>query len=300
VDAPVIGVDVGGTKILAGVVDREGRVLRRHVAESPVSAEPDVLEALERAIADVLDESVAAIGIGVPANLERATRRVVLANNLPLTDLDVAGHVGKRFGLPVGIENDAGAATLAEWRLGAGRGASNVVLLTLGTGVGGGAVLDGALYRGWAEFGHMVVLVGGPPCQGSCHGHGHLETLASGSAADWAAAELWGGGADARVLVERAREGDEAALAAMREIAGYLGAAIGSLANIFDPEVVVVGGGFGDAAGDLLLRPAQEAARAEALAPADGRLRVVGAELGAEAGLVGAALVGYEALDGAR
>ena len=291
---------MGGTKILAGVVDREGRVRERFLAESPVSAEPDVLEALDTAIEQVLDHSVAAIGIGIPANLERGTGRVVLANNLPLTDLDVAGHVRERFGLPVGIENDAGAAALAEWRLGAGGGVSNLVLLTLGTGVGGGIVLDGALYRGWAEIGHMVVLAGGPPCQGACHGCGHLEALASGSAADRAAEALWGPGADARVLLERAREGDDAALGALREIAGYLGAAIGSLANLFDPEVVVIGGGFGDAAGELLLEPALQAARAEALAPADERLRVVGAELGPEAGLVGAALVGFEALDGVR
>ncbi len=291
---------MGGTKILAGVVDREGRVLRRHMSESPVTAEPDVLAALEGQIAALLDDSVAAIGVGIPANLERGTGRVTRATNLPLTDLDVAGHVRDRFGLPVGIENDAGAATLAEWRLGAGRGTSNLVLLTLGTGVGGGVVVDGALYRGWAEVGHMVVVTGGPPCQGACHGRGHLEALASGSAADRAAQELWGAGADARLLVERARKGDDAALAVLREIAGYLGAAIGSLANLFDPEVVVVGGGFGDAAADLLLEPAQEAARAEALAPADERLRVVGAELGAEAGLVGAALVGFEALDGVR
>ena len=100
---------MGGTKILAGVVDREGRVLRRHLAESPVSAETDVLAALERAVAEVLDDSVAAIGLGVPANLERGTGRVVSAVNLPLTDLDVAGRVRRRFGLPVGIENDAGA-----------------------------------------------------------------------------------------------------------------------------------------------------------------------------------------------
>ncbi len=158
-----------------------------------------------------------------------------------------------RFGLPVGVENDANAAALAEWKLGAGRGASNLVVLTLGTGVGGGIVLDGALYRGWAEIGHMVVVAGGPPCQGNCHGHGHLEALASGTAADRVAQELWGAGSDARDLVSRARDGDEAARAALSEIAGYLGAAIGSLANLFDPEVVIVGGGFGEAAGDLLL-----------------------------------------------
>jgi glucokinase len=300
VDAPVIGVDVGGTKILAGVVDRDGHVREQHLSESPVSAETDVLAALEDAIAAVLDDSVAAIGLGVPANLERGTGRVMSAVNLPLTDLDVAGHVRERFGLPVGIENDAGAATLAEWRLGAGRGTSNLVLLTLGTGIGGGFVLDGALYRGWAEVGHIVVVADGPPCQGACHGHGHLEAVASGSAADRVAQELWGPSSDARALLERAHAGDAAALTAMNEIARYLGVAIGSLANLFDPELVVIGGGFGDAAGALLIEPAQDAARAEALAPADERLRVVAAQLGADAGLVGAALVAYEALDGVR
>lgn len=291
---------MGGTKILAGVVDRAGTVLERHVVESPVDAETDVLAALEASIEALLDERVAAIGLGVPGNLERGSGKVLRATNLPLDDLDLAGVVRARFGLDVAIENDANAAALAEWKLGAGRGASNIVLLTLGTGVGGGIVLDGALYRSWVEIGHMVVLAGGPPCQGSCHGRGHLEALASGTAADRAAQELWGGEADARDLVERARSGDEAARARMSEIAGYLGAAIGSLANIFDPEVVIVGGGFGEAAGDLLLEPAQAAARAEALAPADGTLRVVPAELGADAGLIGAALVGFEALDGVR
>ncbi len=297
-DVPlVIGVDVGGTKILSGVVDRDGTVVSRHLVESPESSEASVLKALEESIEALLDERVGAIGLGVPANLDRVTRRVLRATNLPLDEFDLVEHVRARFGLPVGIENDAGAAALAEWRLGAGRGASNLVVLTLGTGVGGGIVLDGALYRGWAEIGHMVVLAGGPPCQGHCHGHGHLEALASGTAADREARQLFGEKADARELIERAREGDEGAAARFDEIAGYLGAAIGSLANLFDPELVVVGGGFGEAAGDFLLERAQTVAREEALTPADGTLRVVSAELGADAGLIGAGLVGFAALD---
>lgn len=288
---------MGGTKILSGVVDRDGTVLARHLAGSQGSSEEDVLAALEASIETLLDERIAAIGLGVPANLDRHTARVLRATNLPLDDFDLVGHVRARFGLPVEIENDANAATLAEWRRGAGRGASNLLMLTLGTGVGGGIVLDDALYRGWAEIGHIVVQAGGPRCQGNCHGHGHLEALASGKAADRAAQELWGPDADARDLVERARAGDEAARARLDEIAGFLGAAIGSLANLFDPELVVVGGGFGEAAGDLLLESAQAAARREALAPADGTLRVVPAELGADAGLIGAALIGFEALD---
>lgn len=295
----MIGVDVGGTKILSGVVDREGTVLGQSLGESPGSSEEDVLAAIDSSVAELLDDRIGAIGFGVPANLERGTGRVLRATNLPFDDFDLAGHARARFGIPVRVENDANAATLAEWKLGAGRGASNLVMLTLGTGVGGGIVLDDRLYRGWAEIGHIVVQADGPPCQGNCHGRGHLEALASGTAADRGAQELWGDGADAHLLVDKARAGDEAARALLAEIGGFLGAAIGSLANLFDPELFVVGGGFGDAAGELVLDPALEAARREALAPADETLRIVPAELGVQAGLVGAGLVGFEALDGA-
>jgi len=294
----VIGIDLGGTKTLAGVLDREGRIHVRHELPTPEGSEDDVIACLDEAVERLVDERVRAVGYGIPSNLERRTRRVLRATNLPLDDFDLLGHAQARFGLPAGIENDGNAAALAEWRLGAGRGTSNVVMLTLGTGVGGGIVLEGALYRGWAELGHMVLLAGGPPCQGNCHGHGHVEALVSGTAADRLAIELWGPASDAHVLVDRARAGDEAALAALTEIGGFLGAAIGSLANVFDPEVVVVGGGFGEAAGDLVLEPARAAARREAIMPADATLRIVPAELGADAGLVGAALVAYQALDG--
>jgi glucokinase len=295
----VIGVDVGGTKILSGVVDREGNVLGRNLVESPGTSEEDVLGALDQCVEALLDDRIGAVGLGVPANLERGTARILRATNLPLDDYDLAAHVRARFGLPVAVENDANVAALAEWKLGAGKGLSSLVMLTLGTGVGGGIVLDGRLFRGWAEIGHMVVQVGGPPCLGNCHGRGHLEALASGSAAERVAAELWGPDADAYTLVERARAGVDDALGALDDIAEALGAAIGSLVNLFDPELVVVGGGFGEAVADLVLGPAQEAARREALAPADTTLRVVSASLGPEAGLVGAGLVGFEALDGA-
>ena len=295
----MIGVDVGGTKILSGVADRDGNVVAKHLVESPGSSEEDVLAALDAAVEELLDNGIGAIGFGIPANLDRRTGRVLRATNLPFDDFDLRAHVAGRFGLPVGVENDANAAALAEWKLGAGKGVTSMVMLTLGTGVGGGIVLDDRLYRGWAEVGHIVVLAGGPPCQGNCHGRGHLEALVSGTAADRIAAELWGPDADSHTLVERARGGVEEALAQLDEIAEYLGAGIGSLVNLFDPELVVVGGGFGEAIGDLVLERAQEAARRQALAPADWTLRVVPARLGADAGLVGAALVGFEALDGA-
>ena len=295
VSAPlVIGLDVGGTKILSGLVDRDGRVLDSHEVHSPGESEEDVLAALDAAVTGFLDERVAAIGFGIPSNLERGTRRVLHATNLPLENIDLVARSRQRFGLPVGVENDASVAALAEWKRGAGRGSNNLVMFTLGTGVGGGIVIDGRLFRGWAELGHIVVQEGGPPC--TCGGRGHLEMLASGHAGDGAARELYGPDADAHLLIDRGHAGDTAAVEALARIGASLGAAIGSLVNIFDPDLTVVGGGFGAAAGELVLGPAREAARREAIAPADETLRVVPAELGSEAGLVGAGLVGFEAL----
>jgi glucokinase len=293
-DPLVIGLDVGGTKILSGLVDRDGQVLARHEVQSPGESEDDVLAALDAAVERFLDDRVAAIGFGVPSNLERGTGRILHATNLPLEDIDLVARSRERFGLPVGVENDASVAALAEWRRGAGRGSNNLVMFTLGTGVGGGIVVDGRLFRGWAELGHIVVQEGGPPC--ACGGRGHLEVLASGHAGDSAARDLYGPDADAYLLIQKAQTGDPGAIEALGRIGASLGAAIGSLVNVFDPDLTVVGGGFGAAAGELVLGAARDAARREAIAPADERLRVVLAELGAEAGLVGAGLVGFEAL----
>ena len=294
----VIGLDVGGTKILSGLVDRDGNVLAEREVPSPGASEEDVLAALDEAVEALLDDRVAAIGYGIPANLERGTGRVLNAMNLPLDDVELVARARTRFGLPAGIENDGSAATLAEWRRGAGRGANDLVMLTLGTGVGGGVIVDGRLFRGWAELGHVVVQEDGAEC--TCGGRGHLEVLASGHAGDRAARALYGPDADAHALIAHAKGGDDAAREALARIGRSLGAAIGSLVNIFDPELTVVGGGFGAAAGDLVLEPAREVARREAVSPADRTLRIVPAELGSEAGLVGAGLVAFEALDGAR
>jgi glucokinase len=296
----VIGVDVGGTKLLAGTVARDGSIGRTIEVPTPTTGAEPFLEELGAAVEPLIPEGGAAIGIGVPMNIDRKTGIGLRAVNLPLQSLDVAGWLRDRFRVPVAIENDGNAIALAEWRLGAGRGAEHLIALGLGTGVGGGLVLDGRLYRGWAELGHIVVLADGPRCQGNCDGRGHLEAVASGEAAERAAIELWGEGADARRLVDAARKGDGAARAATDLIGHYLGIAIGSLTNIFAPDVVVVGGGFGIAAWDLLREPALAAARREALEPADATLRIVPAELGDDAGLVGAGLVGFEALDGER
>ncbi len=296
----VIGVDLGGTKILAGLVARDGGIGRTIEIATPDGSQAQVLAAIDGVVEELLVDGAAAIGYGVPLNIDRHTGVALRAVNLPLHAVHFSDRARDRYALPAGVENDGNAAALAEWRLGAGRGASDLIMLTLGTGVGGGLVIDDRLYRGWAELGHSVVVAGGPPCQGNCHGHGHLEAVASGLAADRVAAELYGEDADAHILVARARSGDATATAALAEIGRLLGVAIGSLANIFDPDVVIIGGGFGAAAADFMLEPARVAARAEAIEPADETLQIVQAELGDEAGLIGAGLVAFEALDGVR
>lgn len=290
----VIGVDLGGTKILAGALDGDGRVLARHEVATPTGSQGELLEGIAGAIEPLAREGVDALGFGIPSVLDRRSGVVLGSINIPLQDVALGDVMGRRFGVPAAVENDANVAALAEWKLGAGRGHSSLVMLTLGTGVGGGIVLDGALYRGWAELGHVVVVADGPPCQGTCTGRGHLEAVASGNAADRAAERLWGGGANAELLVERAEQGDAEAIEALAEIGRLLGAAIGSFANMLDPELFVVGGGFGLAASAFLFPSALEVARHEVLEPGRPGLRIVPAELGSEAGLVGAGLLALE------
>jgi glucokinase len=293
----VIGVDLGGTKILAARLDRDGTIEARCEVATPTASQDELLEGIAQAVEGLGGSPFAALGFGIPSVIDRRTGRSLDSINIPLEDVSLGEVMRARFGVPAEVENDANVAALAEWRLGAGRGVENLVMLTLGTGVGGGVVLDGALYRGWAEFGHIVVVADGPPCQGTCTGRGHLEAVTSGNAADRAAERLWGEGATAELLVGRAHEGDPEALEALSGIGHLLGAGIGSLVNIFAPELVIVGGGFGLAAAEFLFPAALEVARREALEPARAGLRIVSAELGSDAGVVGAGLLAFEALE---
>jgi glucokinase len=296
-----IGVDVGGTKILAGVVDRNGTVDRHESRSTPVSSEEALLGELDWIVESLLGDDVVALGFGLPSRIDQRVGRAVGSVHVPLTDVPIRDRMAGRFGLPVGIDNDANAAAIAEWRLGAGRGASNVVMLTLGTGIGGGLILDGRPFRGsigaGAELGHMVLDYGGTPCLGACTGRGHFEALAAGSAADALAVRRFGEGADAHRLVVEASDGNEGAAADLAGVGRRLGAGIASLVNVFDPELVIIGGGFAEAA-ELILGPARETFAVEALPPSRDLVRIVPAALGVEAGMVGAALVGFEALDG--
>jgi glucokinase len=291
----VIGVDLGGTKILAGLVDPEGSVAARREHRTPLGSQEELLVGIDAAVEELLADEVVALGFGIPSTIDQRTGRVEGSVNIPLADFDFRGRMAERFGLPVAIENDANAAALAEFRVGAGREAQTMVMLTLGTGCGGGVVIDGSLFRGWAELGHIVIDVDGIPCQGTCTGRGHLEPYVTGVAATKLAREAFGEAVDSHRLVRLANEGDATAQGILRSIGEKLGAGIASLVNVFNPDLVVIGGGFA-AAGDWLFEPAREVVRWQALRPAGDRVRIVRAQLGTAAGLIGAGFVAFEAL----
>jgi glucokinase len=294
----VIGVDLGGTKILAGVVERDGTVVSHREWPTPVSSQADLLAGLRAAVDDLMDDSIAAVGFGVPTRVDHATGRVEGRSvNIPLEGFDFRAVMSDRFELPVGVENDGNAAALAEHVAGAGRGEPSMLVLTLGTGCGGGVVTDGKLFRGWAEFGHTVIEFDGLPCQGSCTGRGHLEVYVTGVAATLLAQEAFGPAADAHRLVRLANEGDHQAQEILASIGRRLGSGLSSFINIFGSELAVIGGGFGRAAYEWLREPVLENVRRDTLTPGGERLRLKPAELGTMAGLIGAGLVAFEALD---
>jgi glucokinase len=312
----VIAVDLGGTKLLAGVLNEDGVVVKRTVRPTAVQSQDALLQELDGAIEELLEDDVSAIGVGLPSTIDQRVGRAVSSVNIPLAGIDFREHLTTRFGLPAAIENDANAAALAEHRFGAGRGSRHMVMLTLGTGVGGGLILNGELYRGAVgaagELGHITLDLDGPPCQGTCPGFGHLEALASGTATDHLAQKLAterpdgdlgraaaeGRPVDARLAVDLAAEGPGDARELLERVGFILGTGIASFVNVFNPELVVIGGGFARA-GDLLFDPARKVVADRALLPARELVRIVPALLGPEAGLIGAGLVGFEALGAA-
>jgi len=295
----VIGVDVGGTKILAAVVAGDGRLEARVERATDVSSEEALLSELDSMVEELRTETsdVAALGFGIPSRIDQRRGRAVASVNIPLDGVDFRDRMRDRHGVPVGIDNDASAAAIGEWHAGVARGADNVVMLTLGTGVGGGVILDGKPFRGatgsGGELGHIVLEFDGPPC--GCGGRGHLESFATGAAADRAARELYGPTAGAPELVRRGEAGEAAAVAALAKIGRYLGAGIATFVNVFEPELVVVGGGFG-VAGELLLGPAREVVARDGLEPGRDTVRIVQAALGGDAGAIGAGMIAFEAL----
>jgi len=305
-----IGVDVGGTKVLGGVVDASGRVLASSRRETPREGGIELTKTIAAVALELMqDHSISAVGVSA-AGFVSSDRKTMLAtpNIADWNGVQLDLELTKLIGLPVIIENDANAAAWGEAKFGAGRNQAHMMMLTIGTGVGGGIVVNNELYRGAfgiaAEFGHLRVVPEGHLC--GCGARGCFEQYASGSALRRHAREAISASPDlARNLLARgdgtidgltgqaitdaAREGDAVALAAFQTTAQYLGAGIASLAVLLDPSCVVIGGGVIDA-GEILLAPTREAMRR--YMPFAGKHpypQIVAAELGNEAGLVGVA-----------
>lgn len=309
-----IGVDLGGTKMLVGVVGSGGVVVHRRVEASMGLGLDELLGRIDDEIRTALEfrPGVAAVGLGVPCIVDPEREICVTSNHLPLIGVPLRARVAALTGLPTAIDNDGNAAALAEQRRGAARGAENVVLLTLGTGIGGGLILGGRPYRGSrgaaAELGHFVVDMDGPPCPGRCPNNGCIESLVSGTAlqveaersiaanpgSPLAAAAEAGGKIDGAVVTGLARSGDETSIRLLETMGRRLGIALTGLANVFDPDVIVIGGGVIDA-GELLLGPAREEFERRALTP-QRETPIRPAELGPDAGMIGASILGLEAL----
>jgi len=310
----VIGVDLGGTKLLAGTIDSKLQVhhrAHRLIASQKPSAVVELLVDAVTEARETVSAEVLGVGLGIPALVDPASGTALDSNHLLLRGVPIRDLMAERLGLPIVVDNDANAAMLAEWRIGAARGTDNAIMLTLGTGIGGGVIAGGRLLHGArgaaAELGHMVVDRDGPPCPGRCPNRGCLESLVSGHAigregarvaAEDDSGALGRALASGRVITgalvtELAHDGDEGARAIMTEMGRRLGLGIVTLVNVFNPEVVVVGGGA-IAAGELLLAPAREVVAERALPINREGVRIVSASFGAEAGMLGAACMALD------
>lgn len=308
-----IGVDIGGTKVAGGLVDDQGVIRARTRRDTPdrstrpLVVENTIVDVVEDLLAQAGDVPVVGVGIGAAGFVASDRATVVFSPHLSWRDEPLRDALATRLPLPVTVDNDANAAAWAEWRFGAGRGESHLMVITLGTGIGGGIVIDGQVQRGRfgmaGEYGHMQVVPNGARCE--CGNRGCWEQYASGNALVREAralllarspmvAELraYVGDVDTLtgpMITESAQRGDATAVELLAEIGGWLGLGMANLAAAFDPGAFVVGGGV-SAAGELLLGPARDAFRRQLT----GRgyrpeARIVVAQLGSEAGLVGAA-----------
>ena len=303
-----IGVDIGGTKIAAGVVDEEGTIL--DTSQVPTPPTPDgVIDAIADAVRGASTEHpVDAVGIGAPGYVDDKRATVMFTPNLSWRHEALKDKVEQRIGLPVVIENDANAAAWGEYRFGVGTGHDDVICITIGTGLGGGAIISGRLYRGRygvaAEFGHVRMVPDGLLC--GCGSQGCWEQYASGKAlvryayqravaTPERAGVLLGlgdgtpDGIEGKHISEAAREGDPVAVDAFRELARWAGAGLADLASLFDPGAFIVGGGVSDE-GELVLEPIRKSYRRWLVGSRwRPHAEVLAAQLGNRAGMVGVA-----------
>jgi len=318
--AYTIGIDIGGTKVAGGVVDAEGRVHARARADTPHrSTSPQVVEStivgvVQDLLAQVEPDSVGAVGIGAAGFVGADRATVVFAPHLSWRQEPLRDALFGRIGLPITVDNDANASSWAEWRFGAGRGESHLVMVNLGTGIGGGIVLGGRVERGRfgiaGEFGHMRVVPDGLQCE--CGNRGCWEQYSSGNALVRQARALIAAnsplaedlrarvGGDPRQLTgplvtDAARDGDPTAIELLADVGRWLGVGIANLAAAFDPGMFVIGGGV-SAAGELLLGPARETYQRQLTGRGYRPLaQIVAASLGNDAGVIGAADLAREA-----
>jgi len=312
----VVGVDIGGTNIVVGTVAEDGSVVHG-LRSAPTQSEEGPQAVLGRIarqvqssmaeaerVAGIRREMIVGVGIGSPGPLDREKGLVLLTPNLGWTNLPLRDLVSEAVGLPATLDNDANCAIYGEWWVGAARGSRYVVGLTIGTGIGGGIVIDGQIYHGASdvagEIGHTTIDSTGRLCK--CGNYGCLEAYASGPAIAARAAEGIVAGVDTRLpeyvggdlskitaqtVYQAAHANDEFALEVVRDTAKFLGAGVGNLVNIFNPEVVVIAGGV-TMAGDRLFVPLKAEVKRRAFKPAVERCRIVPGELPGTAGVVGA------------
>jgi glucokinase len=314
-EGAILGVDVGGTKLAVGhVVGREVVASIEH--PTPLASARELIECLEKVVGELSERSGApvAIGIGIPSQIEFATGRVISSVNIPLEGIGLRHELTDHFGVPVFVDNDANCAALAEAQFVSDPPARHLVMLTLGTGVGGGVVIDGEIYRGatglGAELGHVTIQADGPECPGACPNHGCMEALCSGTALGRDALQLARERPDSRLgralaeegnvtgrhVVSFAREGDGESVELLQRLGTWLGVGIASMINAFEPEYVVVGGGL-CAAADLFMGVAEREARSRALPALSERVRLEAATAGPAAGVIGAGLLATHMLD---
>lgn len=308
-----VGIDIGGTKIAAARISAEGEILESTVHPTPATDQPAAMPAIEAAAAEVLDDDVVAIGVGMAGLIDVRSGVLLSTPNLVWRNLLLADGLAGRFGLPVTVNNDATVAAWAESRLGASRGREDSLFVGVGTGIGGGIVTGGRLVRGAyglaGEIGHVIVEPDGPLC--GCGNRGCWEQVASGLAIaragqravtdepDSEIARLAGGDprrATGELVTQAAQGGDEVAVEILATVGRRLGEGIAGLVNVLDPEVVVIGGGVGEV-GDVLLDPLRDAFIAS-VEGADVRpeVPIVPAQLGNDAGAIGAGLLALDAV----
>ena len=312
-ERPVLTVDLGGTKIMTAVVLPDGRLLSHNYCLTMADRGPEVvidriLSALNGAMAQAQLKTSELIGLGVAAAGILDTKKgiVTTSPNLPhWHDVQLGDILTEKLGIVTYIINDANAAAVGEHRFGVGKGFTNMIYLTVSTGIGGGIIVDGELYSGTdgcaGELGHMTVEVDGPRCH--CGNFGCLEALASGWAVVIEAVKRINQGekssiielADGRLeditaekIAMAARRGDRLAADIVREAANYLGVGLANLVNIFNPELIVIGGGLSKM-GDMLLKPARKVVKERAFKLPTRTVRIVRARLGSNAGIIGAA-----------